>query len=64
MHSTPAVQAPAVPALAQEAGLVSNAVDQATANLIARVNAASVTVEDLLLAFTEIQKLPLDSRQR
>ena len=64
MNSTPAVQAPAVPAIAEEAGLVRNVIDQATANLIARVNAASVTVEDMFLAAAEIQKLPLETCNR
>jgi hypothetical protein len=47
-----------------EAGLVSNVIDQATANLIARVNAASVTVEDMFLAAAEIQRLPLETCNR
>ena len=46
MNSKPAVQAPAIPAMADESGLVRNVMDQATANLIARVNAVSVTVEE------------------
>jgi hypothetical protein len=62
MESNPAIQAPAVPALAN--GLGSNVIDQATANLIARVNAASVTVEDMFLAAAEIQKLPLATCNR
>jgi hypothetical protein len=62
MNRKPAVQAPAVPALAD--GLVSNVIDQATANLIARVNAASVTVEDMFLAAAEIQRLPLETCNR
>src|SRR6266567_5441200 len=64
MGSTPAVQAPAVPAMAEEKALVGNVVDQATANHIARVNAVSVTVEDLLVAAAEIQKLPLKDCNR
>ena len=64
MNSKPVVQAPAVPATADEAGRVRNVVDQATANLIARVNAASVTVEDMFLAAAEIQKLPLETCNR
>src|SRR5450755_586424 len=59
MNRKPAVQAPAVPVFAD--GLVRNVIDQATANLIARVNAASVTVEDMFLAAAEIQKLPLET---
>jgi len=50
----------AVPALADRA--IANAIDQATANLIARVNVVGVTVDDLLLAAAEIQKLPLETR--
>ena len=60
MNNTPAAQTPAVPAIAD---LVRN-VDQARADLIARVNAVSVTVEDLLLASAEIQKLPLETCNR
>jgi hypothetical protein len=59
MDSTPVVQPPAVPALAD--GPVGSAIDQATANLIARVNAVCVTADDLLLAAAEIQKLPLET---
>ena len=44
MDSTPVVQAPAVPAMAEDNGPVSDVVDQATANLIARVNAVGVTL--------------------
>jgi hypothetical protein len=62
MNRKPAVQAPAVPVFAD--GLVSNVIDQATANLIARVNAASVTVEDMFLAAAEIQRLPLETCNR
>jgi hypothetical protein len=62
MNRKPVVQAPAVPVLAD--GLVSNVNDQATANLIARVNAAYVTVEDMFLAAAEIQKLPLATCNR
>jgi hypothetical protein len=47
--------------MAEDAGPVRNVVDQATANLIARVNAVGVTVDDLLLAAAEIQKLPLET---
>jgi hypothetical protein len=64
MNGTPAVQASAVPVIADEAGFVRNVIDQATANLIARVNAASVTVEDMFLAAAEIQKLPLETCNR
>jgi hypothetical protein len=60
--NTPVGQAPAVPALAD--GPVGNVIDQATANLIARVNAVSLTAEDLMLASTEIQKLPLETCNR
>lgn len=58
--NTPVVQAPAVPANAEDAGPVRDVVDQATANLIARVNAIGVTLDDLLLATAEIQKLPVE----
>ena len=58
MNRKPAIQATSVPAIPDEAGLVRDVIDQATANLIARVNAASVTVEDMFLAAAEIQKLP------
>jgi hypothetical protein len=61
MNSTPVVQTPAVPAIAEDAGPVSDVVDQATADRIARVNAVGVTVDDLLLAAAEIQKLPLET---
>jgi hypothetical protein len=61
MISKPALKAPAVPAIADEAGPVRNLIDQTTANLIARVNAVGVTVDDLLLAAAEIQKLPLET---
>ena len=64
MGTTPAVQAPAVSGVADGAGLISNVVDQATANLIARANAVCVTVEDLLLASAEVQKLPLKDCNR
>jgi hypothetical protein len=64
MDSKPAVQAPAVPVLAEEAGPVGNVIDQATANLIARVNAVSLTAEDLMLASAEIHKLPLATCNR
>jgi hypothetical protein len=59
MNSTPVVQAP-VPAIADEVGPVGDVVDQATDNLVARVNAVGVTLDDLLLAFAEIQKLPVE----
>jgi hypothetical protein len=62
MNGKLAVQAPAVPFFAD--GLVSNVIDQAAANLIARVNAASVTVEDMFLAAAEIQRLPLETCNR
>jgi hypothetical protein len=62
MNRKPAVQAPAVPVFAD--GLVRNVIDPATANLIARVNAASVTVEDMFLAAAEIQRLPLETCNR
>lgn len=61
MNGKPAVQPPAVHAIVEEAGLLrSNVVDQTTANLIARVNAVGVTVDHLLLAAAEIQKLPVE----
>src|SRR6266702_4415068 len=64
MDSKPAVQAPAVPGIAEDEDLVPNVVDQATANLIARANAVSVTVEDLIIAAAEIQRLPLETCNR
>ena len=64
MNSTPAIQAPAVPAMADEGSLVSNLIDQAAASLIARVNAVPNTAEELMLASAEIQKLPPESRNR
>ena len=64
MNSKPAVQAPAVPVIAEEAGRVRNLIDQTTANLIARVNAVSLTAEQLMLAAVEIQKLPLETCNR
>jgi hypothetical protein len=57
---TPEVQVPVGPAIADETGRVRNVIDQATANFIASVNAACVTVEEMSLAAAEIQKLPLD----
>ena len=36
--------------------------DQATANLIARVNSVTVSVDDLLVVSDEIHKLPPDAR--
>ena len=56
MNSTPVAQAPAVPDSAEDAGPVGNVIDQATANLIARVNAVSVTVEELMLAAAAIHE--------
>jgi len=64
MNSTPVVQAPAVPAIAEEAGLAGNLINQTTANLIARVNAVSITGEELMLASAEVQKLPLETCNR
>ena len=64
MDRTPAVVAPAVPAPSDKAIRVRNVLDQDTANHIARVNAVSVTVEDLHLAVAEIQKLPLETCNR
>jgi hypothetical protein len=64
MNSKPAVQAPAVPAIAEETGLVSSVIDQTSADFVARVNTVSVTVEDLLLAYAEIQTLPLKECNR
>src|SRR4030095_13564259 len=64
MNRKPAVQAHPVPATSDEAHLVRNVVDQATANLIARVNEVSLTVEDRFLAAAEIQKLPLETCNR
>ena len=62
MNSTPVVPAPALPALGN--GPRRHVIDQATANLIARVNAVSVTVEDMFLAAAEIQKLALETCNR
>ena len=62
MDSTPVVQAPAVPALADYARPVRDVVDQATANRIARANSVSVTVEELILAAAAIHKLPCVER--
>jgi hypothetical protein len=53
MNSTPAVTSHLSSHVAD--GLVSNVIDQATADLIARVNATSITVEDMCLAAVEIQ---------
>jgi len=53
MNSTPEMQAISVAVAADDLG--RNVMDQATANLIARVNAASVTAEDMCLAAVEIQ---------
>ena len=64
MDRAPAVPAPAVRAPANEASRVRNVLDQDTANLIARLNAVSVTVEDLHLAVAEIHKLPLQTCNR
>jgi len=64
MNSKPAVQAPAVPAIAEKVGRVRNLIDQTTANLIARVNAVSVSGEDLMLASAEIQRLPREACNR
>jgi hypothetical protein len=64
MSHTPVVQTPAVPAVADEAGPVRNLIDQTTANLIARVNAVSLTGEELMLASAEVHKLPLETCNR
>ena len=64
MDSTPAVQATSVPAVADEIGFLGNPINQRTANLIARVNAVSITGEELMLAAAEVQKLPLETRNR
>jgi hypothetical protein len=64
MERKPVAQVTKVPAIANEADLVRNVIDQATANLIARVNAVSVTVEDMFLASADIQKLPLETCNR
>jgi hypothetical protein len=53
MNSVPVIEAPIVSALA--GGLDSSVIDQATADLIARVNATSVTIEEMCLAAVEIQ---------
>jgi hypothetical protein len=62
MNCTPVVPAPAVPAIAD--GTIGNVIDQATANLIARVNAVLITGEELMLAAAEVQKLPLQTCNR
>jgi len=64
MNSTSVVQTPAVPAIADEIGFLGNTINQRTANLIARVNAVSTTGDELMLASAEIQKLPLETRNR
>jgi hypothetical protein len=64
MDSTPVVQAPAVPDSADEARPVRHLIDQTTANLIARVNAVSLTGEELMLSAAEIHKLPIDTCNR
>src|ERR1700674_3948616 len=64
MDSTPVVQARAVPAIDDETGPVLNLVDQTAANLIARVNAVSLTAEDLMLASAEIHKFPFETSNR
>jgi hypothetical protein len=64
MDSKPAAQASAVPAVTDETGPVRNLIDQTTANLIARVNAVSLTAEDLMLASAEIHKLPRETSNR
>ena len=60
----PAVQTPPVPAVADEGGLLGNLITQRAANLIARVNVVSTTGEELMLAAAEVQKLPLETRNR
>src|ERR1022692_1586356 len=62
MMDTKPAPVPATPAIAD--GPIGNAIDQVTANLIARVSAVSLTAEDLLLAAAEIQKLPLETCNR
>jgi hypothetical protein len=64
MNRKPAVQVSEVPAIAPEAGPGRPLIDQTTANLIARVNAVSLTAEELMLASREIQKLPLETCNR
>ena len=61
MNNGPAVQAPAI---SEEEDLIGNVVDQATANPIARANAVCVSVDDLIIAVAEIQKLPLETCDR
>lgn len=61
MNGEPVVQAPTVPVIAEDGGRVRNLIDQTTARLIARVNAVSLTAEQLMLAAAEIQKLPLET---
>ena len=62
MHRTSVVQVPALPAIGD--GPVGSVNSQTTANLIARVNVVSTTGEELMLAAAEIQKLPLETRDR
>ena len=64
MNRKPAVQPPAVPASADEVRRVGNLIDQTTANLIARVNAVSVTADELMVASAEIHKLPREACNR
>ena len=66
MKRKPAAQAPAVPAIAVEGGLAGNVfyLYRDAADLIARLNAVSVTGEDMILASSEIQKLPLETCNR
>ena len=64
MHSKPAAEAPAVPAMTDEDGPVSNAIDQASAEFIARANAVLVSVDDMFLASAEIHKLPVETCNR
>jgi len=64
MNSTSVVQTPPVPAVADEASLPWNVINQRTANLIARVNSVSTTGAELMLASAEVQKLPVETCDR
>ena len=61
MNSKSAAQENLAPLAAAEECSARDVVDQATANRIARVNAISISAEDLSLAAAGIQQLPLAS---
>lgn len=62
MDSKPAVPATAVSAIAEAEDRARNVVDPASADLMARSNAISVSVEDIHLASAEIHKLAVEER--